>query len=551
MTNVVAYYRMSTDRQEASIPAQRTEVQAYAAKHGHKIIREYLDEGISGDATEKRSGFQKMIRDARESRDFRAILCWDQDRFGRFDPIEGGYWIKPLRDAGIHLETVAQGKIDWDDFTGRLVWTVNQEAKHGQSVDLSRNVLRGMQVKAKHGLWLGGRAPYAYRVEGQRLFLGDPEHVQIVREIFDRYANTQISIRALAHKLTSRGIAGPSGAKWYPSVLRKILTNPLYMGDMTWNRLHMGKYHGIEGRNIKSEKPSKDGYFNPKSDWIDTPNAHEPIVDRKTWEAVQRKLVERRKLTYRHGSNSLMTGLVFCGHCGGPMHGRTDINEQGRRYRRLICSRYNDLGRDACQGNRTSEQALVEVVIKKIVEDFLDPRNLTKLRAEVRRQLRERNQPQPAAAKKLRSKLTALGKQIDKGAERLLTAPADLTETLAGKLRGWQQERERLRAELAGLENAPSVQSSGADLGAKAEAAIDQLHGLRERIKTANPEHVREVLRQTVSRVECWFEHVPYGKKGKQQSILTRGLIHLRPDIAVYRPVLSGGPINRPTKETI
>src|SRR5947209_4391932 len=92
---VVAYYRMSDDKQEASIPAQRAEVQAYAAKHGYRIIREYVDKGISGDATEQRLEFQQMLRDATDKGDFQAVLCWDQDRFGRFDPLEAGYWIKP------------------------------------------------------------------------------------------------------------------------------------------------------------------------------------------------------------------------------------------------------------------------------------------------------------------------------------------------------------------------------------------------------------------------------------------------------------------------
>ena len=90
-TRAVSYYRVSTEKQEASIPAQRTEVEAYAAKHGYQIVREYKDEGISGDATEKRVEFQKMLADAKHLGDFGVVLCWDQDRFGRFDPLEAGY----------------------------------------------------------------------------------------------------------------------------------------------------------------------------------------------------------------------------------------------------------------------------------------------------------------------------------------------------------------------------------------------------------------------------------------------------------------------------
>jgi DNA invertase Pin-like site-specific DNA recombinase len=46
----VAYLRCSTDEQtEQSIPAQRQAIQRYAAEKGYRIIREYVDDGISGD----------------------------------------------------------------------------------------------------------------------------------------------------------------------------------------------------------------------------------------------------------------------------------------------------------------------------------------------------------------------------------------------------------------------------------------------------------------------------------------------------------------------
>ncbi len=126
----VAYYRMSTDRQEKSIGEQKVAVEAYAKAHGFTILREYKDEGISGDATERRLAFQKMIADATERRDFKAVLAWDQDRIGRFNSMEAGYWLHPLVKVGIYLATVAQGRIDWNDFTGRVMYTIQQEGKH-------------------------------------------------------------------------------------------------------------------------------------------------------------------------------------------------------------------------------------------------------------------------------------------------------------------------------------------------------------------------------------------------------------------------------------
>ncbi len=99
----VGYIRMSTDKQEESPAQQKAEVLKLADKHGFHIVRWYQDDAISGAKTLKRKGFCQMIEDAKVSGDFKAILCWDQDRFGRFDSLEAGEWISPLRRAGVEL----------------------------------------------------------------------------------------------------------------------------------------------------------------------------------------------------------------------------------------------------------------------------------------------------------------------------------------------------------------------------------------------------------------------------------------------------------------
>jgi hypothetical protein len=99
---------MSTDRQEDSIDRQRSQVAPYAARRGYAIIREYTDEGIAGDEERKRKAFMQMLADAGRKQ-FSVILCDDKDRFGRFDTITCGYYVKPLRGASVALETVAQG----------------------------------------------------------------------------------------------------------------------------------------------------------------------------------------------------------------------------------------------------------------------------------------------------------------------------------------------------------------------------------------------------------------------------------------------------------
>jgi DNA invertase Pin-like site-specific DNA recombinase len=552
-TRAVTYYRMSTDRQEQSIPDQRREVEGYARRHGYAIIREYLDEGISGDDTEKRQGFQKMLADARSAGDFDLVLCWDQDRFGRFDPLEAGYWVKPLRDAGIRLETVAQGKIDWNDFAGRIIYAVQQEGKHAFLRDLSRNVTRSMLEKAKEGLWLGGPAPYAYEVREQRLAPGRAEEVEVVRWLFRTYANTTTSLGELTRKLNERGVPSPGGKLWHKTTVYKILTRPAYCGDLAWNRRHDGKYHEVVGGQLQAThgRRRKGPWGKPTAEWVVARDAHEALVDRDTFERVQKRLVEQRdhKTPRRGGPAFLFTRLVYCGNCGAPMHGCTNARVVTKTrhgnptkprhysYRRYICGAYNSHGTAGCKCNTITEASLLGAVVRRMQQEFLNPESVRRLRQELHRQLAARGDGGASKAGELRKELADLERKIDQGAERLLAAPPDLTPTLTAKLREWQRQRDKLRADLAAAESVKPA----ADPEAIVAEAVAKLARLGELLGQCDPALLREAIRQMVSKIECRFDHVPYGRR--QKSVLVEGRIHLHPDLIVQRDVTSGRPL--------
>jgi site-specific DNA recombinase len=537
-TRAVAYYRMSTEKQEASIPAQRTEVEAYAAKHGYQIVREYKDEGISGDATEKRVEFQKMLADAKQLGDFGVVLCWDQDRFGRFDPLEAGYWIKPLRDASVRLETVAQGKIDWEDFAGRIVYAVQQEGKHAYLRDLSRNVVRGMRRSAHEGKWMGGNPPYGYAVVEQRLVPGDPAQVETVRWLFRTYADSETSLRALVHDLNRRGIPAPRGGAWHASPLRNILRCTHYLGVWTWNRDTKSKYNA-SGGGLRSRAATR--LHNPAGEWITSPVTHEPLVDRTTWEKVQRKLDACQKQTAPSmgGGRFLLTGLLVCAHCGSKMHGQTSRNPRDHKEgeHQYLCSGYQGKGRAVCNHHAVRERPLVACLIRKIQEGFLNPENLRRLREEIGRQLETRVRDEPGQAGRLRARLAELDRQIDQGNANLALLPADVIPGVVAKVREWTRQREEVRVRLDALDQrAASARSDSAVI----DRAIAQLWALMERLKEADPTRLRAVLREMVSRVECWFDQGDPRKRYRFR--FARGLIRLRPDLQLSWLVLPGKP---------
>ncbi len=378
----VGYLRRSDEGQQASIADQTKAVQKYADEHGYCIIRWYTDDAISGDDTESREAFQQMIADAQERRDFEVILCWDQDRFGRFDSLEAGFWIHPLRRLGVGLVTVTEGPIDWNDYTGRLMYTLKQEGKHQFLQDLSRNVARGQMEAMNNGSWVGS-PPYGYRVVGpkkqKRLVLGEPAHYRVVQRIFREFVEEGRPANNIAARLQSEGFPSPGGRgkPWRYDTVKVILANPAYCGDYAGGRYSYGKYHTIrEGKVTKAKGRSS----KPESEWIVRRDHHEAIIDRPTWEQAQRLLAKQRD-EYNdargtgHGPYTpetnpfVLTGVLRCGKCGCPLNGVT-TGRNAHRYYECRNRRYN--GSAACEGTTVREERIL-VDIADHLESWLGP----------------------------------------------------------------------------------------------------------------------------------------------------------------------------------
>lgn len=411
----VAYYRRSTKKQEASIDDQRTAVEAYAKENGYVICLEYVDDGISGDLTEKRTEFLRM-RDHASSGDFDVVLCWDQDRFGRFDSLEAGHWCYPFRQAGVYIVTVNSGPIDWSDFTGRMMYSMQQEAKHQYLQDLSRNVLRGQIEAAKAGSWIGS-PPYAYRIEGgskeKRLVPGDPIHVSTVKRIFHEYVQEQRTLTEIARRLTADGILSSGGSpEWKPTAVRVILCNPAYIGLFRSNTHSYSKYHGY--RNGQITKGGRRGP-NDESDWIVFEDHHPALVGKGIFNRAQRLLKRNqgRKCRYTREENPYMlSGLLVCGNCGSLLWG---IKNRGRtkvtKPQRYECSKRRREGKEACEGCTVGEAELLDHLVNFIEENFIPRNEQSRLLAKAK-QGNLKPSDLPKGFKKL--KLLLVGKQGSK-----------------------------------------------------------------------------------------------------------------------------------------
>lgn len=530
-TPAVSYVRMSSGLQEASPAQQRAEIAKLAAKLGYRVIREYFDPGISGDDTEKRKQFQRMVKDSEEKGDFCAILCWDQDRFGRFDSIEAGRWIYPLRKAGVWLATVAQGVIDWNDFAGRMMYSIQQEGKHQFLLDLSRNSLRGRIASAKRGTMVVSpaygydrlfsneagkavrRVPYGQKFnkpKGWSVKLvpsKDAHQVQTVRWLFDTYGRTDCSRRALLLDLNRRRVPPPRGKAWNASTLEYILANRVYLGNQTWGRSQHGKYHRVGADGDLTKATDGKGFRLPP---IVVEGAHEALIDQRTFDRVQAKIAQRKGRNIKpkqHGT--LLSGVIFCGHCGGTMTGKT------RYY-------YCHGGQNGtCRTYHIRRDALDEFVLDKLGEILTSPRITATIEKAIHRRAKAGEVFQANAAA-LQGQIAALDKKITKGTENLLLADkadvADMTRLLAA----WREDRAKLQEDLEELAANPDSRTTVE----RARAAIKELAHLRQCLKSADLMRQRAVIRSMVEGVQLWFEP----GRGRHRK-LSRGILTLRSTI--------------------
>jgi DNA invertase Pin-like site-specific DNA recombinase len=493
----VLYLRMSTDRQEASIPQQREALVAFAAKQGHEIVGEYVDEGISGDATHKRRGFQAMIRDAAGG-GFDRILCWDQSRFGRFDSIEAGQWITPLRDAGVSLETVDGGVVDWGDFAGRITYAVAQEGKHQFLRDLSRNALRGQVAKARaaEGMY-GAPAPYGYRRETatagrKRITSLVPHEIEagVVKKIFDTYVSTGGTLLAVGELLNREGVPSPRRkSNWHRNAVRRILTNPVYVGDYVWGRSMSGKYHVRVGEEIVARRGAGRRNVN---DPIVHRDALPALVSRETFDRAQELLGTRKKSTWRRGTVRPLSGLIVCAQCGSPMH----VNFCDYR-----CSRSVDFGDGTrCPAGIARGGEALEAVVAGLRKNLLTPARLRATKARLERIVEaEREQAGTGDTAALEKRIEALDRQVAEGVARIPLLPKSLVPELAKNLDALRAQRDALTRQREALGR--SQTGDNLPVEERVAKALAAAYSLRDALPAADPAAVNECLRNLGVRV--------------------------------------------------
>ena len=296
-----------------SIENQRLMLKKHAEEHRFPNIQFYVDDGFSG-ADFNRPSFKRMMNDV-ECGKVGILIVKDQSRPGR-DYLQTGMLMEitfPQYDIRfIAVNDGVDSANGVSDFSGIKNYFNDFYAR-----DTSRKIRAVQKAKGERGERVGTTIPYGYmkNPDNPKQYVPNPETAPVVRRIFEMYAGG-IGIVKICDRLSKEQIVSPSvyafkttGSKsgWAQTTVRKMLANQEYVGDTVNFKTYS-----------KSNKLKKRLKNDPENILI-FENTHEAIIDRKTFELVQKHFAGRKRPD-KQGEMDKYAGYLFCGECGSRLY---------------------------------------------------------------------------------------------------------------------------------------------------------------------------------------------------------------------------------------
>ena len=362
---VAAYARVSmeSDRLNHSLSAQISYYSELIQKNPEwEYAGVYADSFISGTSIDKRAEFQRMISDC-ENGKIDILLTKSISRFAR-NTVDLLSTVRKLKALGIEVRFEKE-HINSLSSSGEVMLSVLASFAQEESVNISNNVKWGVRKRFEKGIPNGKFRIYGYRWEGDKLVVV-PEEAAVVKRIFQNFLDGKSRLET-ERELNSEGITTRAGCKWEDSNIRNILTNIHYTGNMLFQKEYIESPLTQKKKKNRGELPQY---------WVE--NTHEAIVDKETFDYVQKEMSRRRELGFLANKSLNLTcfsGKIKCGICGHSFVRNTRTNRaimslQGDKLFGWTCSSTKKKGRH-CKANEIPEHILYRECAKALnLEEF-------------------------------------------------------------------------------------------------------------------------------------------------------------------------------------
>ncbi len=340
---VTYYARVSSesDEQLNSLGNQITYYEDFIKRNmAWTFVPGYIDEGLSGISTKKRENFNRMVDDAAEDK-FDLIITKEISRFAR-NTLDSIQYTRQLLSSGVGV-FFQNDNINTFDEDSELRLSIMSSIAQDELRKLSSRVKFGHQQAIKQNVVLGNSRLFGYRKDNKRLVI-DEEQAVMVRELFTLYATDNYSMKQIETIFWDKGYRNLNGKKIAHSTMSNMIANPKYKGYYVGNKVK------VVDMFTKKQK------FLPPEEWVmfkdETGEIVPAIVTEELWEeanAVLRRRsedVKNRQGVCNHAN--LLTGKLFCTHCGMPYYRRESKDKYGNKNSKWVCSGKINNGKDSC-----------------------------------------------------------------------------------------------------------------------------------------------------------------------------------------------------------
>lgn len=315
------YIRLSREDEDKtleseSITNQRSLLLQYVKENHYQFIDSYIDDGFSGTHFD-RPAFQRMLCDIEQGK-INMVITKDLSRLGRDYIGTGNLLEKYFPEHNVRYIAVTDNIDTFLDGTNNDIAPFKAIMNDMYAKDISKKIKTSLRAKQKEGKWVSGRTPFGYRRDpnNKNRFVIHREQAKIVKRIFEMSLEG-FSFYQIALKLTKEKVKTPAQyycfewkshyrfnyGKWNSKTIRDILVNQMYIGNMVQNKRSKVNYK------VKKVLP------NAPKDYIIVEHTHEPIIEKKVFDEVQKRLpknVGRIEKKEKH----LLDGLLYCKECG-------------------------------------------------------------------------------------------------------------------------------------------------------------------------------------------------------------------------------------------
>lgn len=484
------------DKIKEDIPMQKEACREFAERMEWTIGKEFLEKGVSGFkvSASDRDAIQKL-KAAALRHEFNILLVYMFDRIGRIDD-ETPFVVEWFVKHGIRVWSVQEGEQRFENHVDKLLNYICFWQASGESQKTSMRIRTRIHQLRSEGAYTGGPVPFSYHLEHRGRLnkkgcpIGDlavePIEAEWVMQIFEKTVKDGYGSYRLAMYLNNNGVRTHNGSKFQCNTILRILSNRLYTGYMTAGETMSPRMKELQ------------------------------IIDDKLFERAQYILAQRRRenqaerqIAWTTKGQGLLSGMMFCAHCGGRMTSNMHTEKYATRcgikekhYLRYICY-HRSRKLCECDGQSVYSAEKVDKAVENVVADMFSRIDEAPDEAELRRDQYNEIQKMEAKLAKLDTELRKYRLQDDRLNEEiantLIGESVYSPQQLSAAMKTVKEKMDVIGREMAKIKNEVALKKTSID---KVRPMYEQFKGWAEEFRLATVEQKKMIVSQVVRHIE-------------------------------------------------